>query len=122
MFPRVAYHTARVICRECSVEFVFTAEEQRIVFEQEQKHPDYLPTRCGSCASQHNQKRGLRKHYDTDILRVVASDSFDEKRQMIKTIDALLLLCGHIPGRMATRRAQLLKQVMADETSDNEFR
>jgi hypothetical protein len=112
--PRLLYRTARIICRDCSREFVFCAEEQKTVYEVEKRHPDYFPSRCPSCQSLHSRKRTLRQKYDASIESVLRSGSVADRRDMIATIDELQSLSGSMPDKIMQRRAQLVAALSAD--------
>src|SRR5262245_17001054 len=67
MCPRHWYFDVVFVCRDCSEEFVFGAEEQRFWYEEKFFYVDSLPKRCVQCRKAERGRLELRKRYDAEI-------------------------------------------------------
>jgi len=110
--PRHWYVDATFRCQSCQESFVWTADEQRVWFEEYEFYVDSRPTRCAACRARRRQLDSLKREYDRDVAaaRRRAAPIADKSR-IVSLIDQIQELTGSSQPAMLATRELLLKQI-----------
>lgn len=112
--PRNWYVDATFRCEHCGGSFVFSADEQRMWYEQYGFYVDSLPMHCQNCRRALRHRRDLRKECDRDITAAVRGDDRVLKARLIRVIDQLCESDAEAPRQMLEHRRHLAKQMAQD--------
>jgi hypothetical protein len=114
--PRYWYIDAVFRCSSCESEFRFTAEEQRVWYEEYGFWVDAFPKRCEACRRTLRKQKDLRREYDRDILSALELDDLEAKRRLAAIIDELYEAGVELPPRINENRRRLGRQIAALES------
>ena len=109
--PRYWYIDATFQCARCGSEFPFTAEEQRIWYEEYGFWVDAFPKRCAVCRRDLRRLKDLRREYDRDIASALELGDLDSKRHVAGIIDQIYEIGGDLPPRINENRRRLGRQI-----------
>ena len=87
--PRYWYVDAAFRCSRCGAEFVFSAAEQRMWYEEYRFWVDALPKHCPDCRRELRQLKTTRKKYDRSVASILAEGDLASKKRLVRVIDAL---------------------------------
>ncbi len=116
--PRYWYVDAKAHCLQCKALYWFTADEQKIWYEQYGFYVDSTPRECLECRKQNRRKKELRQEYDRGIKEVLESNNLELKKQMAEVIDLLCSFEIDLPNRMHKNRRTLAKQIATKKSDD----
>ena len=109
--PRYWYVDAVFRCRRCGDEFIFSAAEQRVWYEDYGFWVDAFPTHCLSCRRALRELKSARQEYDQTVTRVLDAGDLEAKKQLAAVIDLLYELGGELPPRINETRRRLAKHI-----------
>jgi hypothetical protein len=109
--PRQWYIDATIRCAQCGDSFCFSANEQKVWYEEYGFYVDSFPTRCNACRREQRDLKALRQEYDRDISGALASDDCDLKARMVTVIDRLCEVEEAVPVKVHENRKRLAKQI-----------
>lgn len=114
--PRYWYVDAIFACSRCGGEFAFSADEQRMWYEQYGFWVDSRPKHCLACRRDLRNLKALRKEYDRDAAQVLEDGNLESKKRLASVIDQLYECGGELPPRINENRRRLANQIAgADE-------
>jgi len=109
--PRYWYVDARFACAHCGDEFVFSAAEQRVWFEDHGFWVDAFPKHCLSCRRALRELKTLRQEYDAGIAEALRSPDLERKQRLAEVIDRLYEVGGEQPDGIHDNRRLLAVQI-----------
>jgi Probable zinc-ribbon domain len=109
--PRYWYVDATFPCERCGAKFTFSAEEQRVWYEDYGFWIDSLPTHCLDCRRQLRELKGVRQEYDRSVARVLRTGDLEAKKRLAGVIDRLYEIGGELPPRINQTRRRLANQI-----------
>jgi hypothetical protein len=105
--PRFWYVDAYFRCERCGAEFVFTAEEQRVWYEEYGFWIDSLPKHCPACRKDLRQLKAARQEYDRAVAAGLEPGDLASWKRLAAVIDQLYELGGELPARINVNRRRL---------------
>jgi len=115
--PRHWYVDTIFPCDCCGGDFAFTANEQRVWYEEYGFWVDAFPKHCLGCRRDLRTATDLRQAYDRGIKGAIESGDLESKKQMAHTIDQLYEIAGDLPTRINENRRRLDRQIRKLEAS-----
>ena len=112
--PRYWYVDAVFLCERCGNEFTFTADEQRVWYEEHQFWIDSLPRHCLACRRGLRALKTARREYDQSIEQALAADDLELKERIASVIDQLYELGGDLPLRINANRRRLARDIATE--------
>jgi Probable zinc-ribbon domain len=109
--PRYWYLDAHFRCGRCGAEFVFTAAEQRVWYEEYRFWVDAFPKHCLECRRALRGLRTARQEYDRSVAHAMRQGDLESKRRLASVIDQLYELGGELPPRINENRRRLANQI-----------
>jgi hypothetical protein len=109
--PRYWYVDTTFACDRCDGEFTFSAEEQRIWYEEYGFWIDSLPKHCLECRRELRELKAARQEYDRNVEEAINSTDPELKRRLAHVIDELYELGGELPLRINENRRRLARQL-----------
>ena len=109
--PRYWYVDTTFACDRCDGEFTFSAEEQRIWYEEYGFWIDSLPKHCLECRRELRELKAARREYDRNLEEALNSTDPELKRRLARVIDELYELGGELPLRINENRRRLARQL-----------
>lgn len=109
--PRYWYVDATFRCERCGREFVFTAAEQRVWYEEYRFWIDSLPKHCFECRRALRELKAARRDYDRWIEQALETDDLELKTRLARLIDQLYELGGELPARIHENRRRLAREL-----------
>lgn len=113
--PRYWYVDAAFPCSRCGAEFVFTAAEQRVWYEEYRFWVDARPKHCPTCRRDLRQLKAARMEYDRSVAPVLADSDLARKKRLATVIDELYELGGELPPRINEVRRRLAGEIRKSE-------
>jgi len=113
--PRYWYVDAFFLCDRCGSEFVFSAAEQRLWYEQYGFWVDSIPRHCVSCRRELRDLKAARREYDANVERVLERGDLESRKQLARVIDQLYELGSPLPPQITENRRRLAKQIASAE-------
>jgi hypothetical protein len=117
--PRYWYVDAFFLCDRCGSEFVFSAGEQRLWYEQYGFWVDSIPRHCVSCRRELRDLKAARREYDANVERVLERGDLESRKQLARVIDQLYELGSPLPPQITENRRRLAKQIAGAERKDD---
>lgn len=111
VLPRYWYVDALVMCADCGNEFYFSADEQKIWYEQYRLSVDAFPIRCIACRHRRKEISSLRQEYDRTITPTLRGNDLAAKKRLIIVIDRLCELGSKLQARVLENRKTLAIQI-----------
>jgi hypothetical protein len=115
--PRYWYADATFPCDRCGVEFVFSAAEQRVWYEEYGFWVDSLPRHCLACRRDRRTLKVVRKEYDQTVAQVLQYDDLEAKKRLAGVIDQLYEFGGELPPKINENRRRLANQIARAENA-----
>lgn len=115
--PRYWYLDASFACPRCEGEFSFSAEEQRVWYEEYGFWVDAVPRHCLPCRKALRNLVELRKTYDRSVAEALSHGDLEAKKHLADVIDQLYEQGGDLPDRIHDKRRRLAQQIEALEGS-----
>ena len=109
--PRYWYVDTTFACDRCDGEFTFSAEEQRIWYEEYGFWIDSLPKHCLECRRELRELKAARQEYDRNVEEAINSTDPELKRRLAHVIDELYEFGGELPLRINENRRRLARQL-----------
>jgi hypothetical protein len=109
--PRYWYIDATFRCVRCGNEFIFSAQEQKVWYEEYWFWVDAHPKHCVDCRRDLRRLKTLRSEYDETVARVLEQGGEDERKRLASVIDQLYELGGELPSRINENRRRLAKAI-----------
>ena len=110
--PRHWYVDATFRCQSCQESFVWTADEQRVWFEEYEFYVDSRPTRCVACRARRRELFSLKREYDRDVAAARRRTApIADKSRIVSLIDQMQELTGSSQPAVLATRELLLKQI-----------
>jgi Probable zinc-ribbon domain len=109
--PRYWYVDITFPCERCGAEFTFSAEEQRVWYEDYGFWIDSLPTHCLDCRGKLRELKAVRQEYDWSVARVLGTGDLEAKKRLAGVIDRLYEIGGELPPRINQTRRRLANQI-----------
>ena len=109
--PRHWYFNVSFVCEDCKRDFVWSAQEQKLWFEEYGHFVDAQATRCKNCRFRRRRVKKLKNEYDQIIGDARQSGSSETKKQVIGIVNTIESLGFHIPDRMRESRDLFHKQL-----------
>ena len=113
--PRYWYVDATFPCDSCHAEFLFSAAEQRVWYEEYRFWIDALPRHCLACRRDARTRTALRREYDHTVAITLERGDLESKKQLANVIDQLYELGGELPARITENRRRLANQIAGME-------
>jgi DNA-directed RNA polymerase subunit RPC12/RpoP len=113
--PRYWYVDTVFQCARCGSQFLFTAEEQRIWYEEYGFWVDAFPKRCVTCRRDLRRLKDLRREYDREVASALELRDLESKKRLADIIDHLYEIGGDLPPRINENRKRLARQIAALE-------
>ena len=114
--PRYWYVDAIFPCERCGAKFTFSADEQRVWYEEYGFWIDSLPKHCLACRRDLRSLKATRQEYDRTVSEVLEGGDLESQKRLAAVIDQLYELGGELPDRINETRRRLANQ-MARERS-----
>jgi hypothetical protein len=116
--PRYWYVDAAFRCARCSNPFVFSAEEQRVWYEELGFYVDSRAKHCRACRLQLRELKALRQEYDREVATALAAgSSLDGKKRLLDVLEALDAGGVSLPDKIRENRRVLMEQVAASRSA-----
>lgn len=112
--PRYWYIDCRFACADCGRAFVWSADEQRVWFEEYRFFVDARPKHCPDCRAKRRHVLELQKEYDALVGEARARGSAEQKRRIVALVDELEALTHAVPTRMRETRDRFRQVAMED--------
>ena len=109
--PRYWYVDADFLCERCGAEFRFTADEQRVWYEDYRFWIDSLPRHCLACRQELRSLKAARQEYDRTVAQVLEHGDLASKQRLAEIIDQLYELGGDLPPRITENRRRVASQI-----------
>jgi hypothetical protein len=116
--PRFWYIDATFRCDRCGAEFLFSAAEQRVWYEDYGFWIDSLPTHCRDCRRDARALKALRLEYDQTVAEVLQHGNLENKKRLALVIDHLYEFGGDLPSRINEARRRLANQIAGSDARD----
>lgn len=116
--PRHWYIDCDLDCVKCHREFVWTAREQRVWFEQYQLNVTSRPWRCKACKMEERRLIDLRKEYDATVSAVRDHGTVEQKSRILEIIRELQVALPRLPPRMLDTIQLLERQIHKAKQAD----
>ncbi|MEW5978916.1 MAG: zinc-ribbon domain containing protein [Acidobacteriota bacterium] len=113
--PRYWYVDTVFPCERCGDEFTFTAEEQRVWYEEYAFWIDSLPKHCPSCRRALRELKAARQEYDRMVEEALRAGDLEPKKRLAQLIDQLYELGGELPPRINANRKRLAREIAKAE-------
>lgn len=117
--PRYWYVDAFFLCDRCGSEFLFSAAEQRVWYEEYGFWVDSIPKHCLPCRRERRELRAARREYDESVERVLEHGDLEGRKRLAQVIDELYELGGSLPPRINENRRRLAKLIAGGERNDD---
>jgi hypothetical protein len=114
--PRYWYVDVVFRCDRCGAEFVFSAAEQRLWYEDYGFWVDSVPAHCLSCRRELRNLKAVREEYDQSVALVLEHGDLESKKRLAGVIDQLYELGGELPPRINENRRRLANQIARAES------
>jgi hypothetical protein len=114
--PRYWYVDAIFRCSRCDREFAFTADEQRVWYEELGFWIDSLPKQCPACRRDLRDLKATRQEYDRRVEQALASGDPELEEHLARVIDRLYELGGELPARIHENRRRLAHKIAARDS------
>jgi Probable zinc-ribbon domain len=115
--PRYWYVDAIFLCDRCGVEFVFSAAEQRVWYEDYGFWIDSVPRHCLMCRKDLRALKTVRQEYDKSVTHVLEHGDLESKKRLAGVIDQLCEFGGELPPRINENRRRLANQIARAESA-----
>jgi hypothetical protein len=115
--PRNWYIDAAFSCADCRKTFVWSAKEQKAWFESYHFYVDSQPKLCKACSRQKRRLEGIQKAYNAKVKEARHGGSLEQKREVIRLIDALEDGLQQLPEKVLWTRDILRREVANLEKS-----
>jgi hypothetical protein len=109
--PRYWYVDVTARCGRCEGNFCFSAEEQRVWYEDRGFYVDSFPNCCRACRREHRKRKGLRQEYNRDIAAALTSEDCRFKAHVATIIDRLCKAGVDLPPKVHEKRRLLAEQI-----------
>jgi hypothetical protein len=109
--PRYWYVDVIFACQRCGGEFPFTANEQRVWYEEYQFWVDSVPKHCFACRHDLRNLKAARREYDQTVAQVLEHGDPESRKRLADVIDQLYELGGELPPRINENRRRLARQI-----------
>src|SRR4051812_24513214 len=96
--PRFWYVDVSSKCCRCRQDFRFTAEEQRMWYEEYGFYVDSFPKHCQPCRHALRELKSLRQEYDRDIAAAFATRDIELKARLVAIVDRLCEARVNLPS------------------------
>jgi Probable zinc-ribbon domain len=110
--PRHWYLDVAFACEHCGERFFFTADEQRVWYEEYGFWIDSRPKHCPNCRRTLRHLKAARQEYDRSIDEALRSENAELKERVAAVIDRLYELGGELPPRINENRRRLARQLV----------
>lgn len=114
--PRYWYVDATFACERCGAEFTFSADEQRVWYEEYRVWIDSIPKRCPACRRDARHAKALRQEYDRQIAEVVERGDLESRKRLAAIIDRLFEFGEALPARIHDNRRRLAEHIARAES------
>jgi hypothetical protein len=111
VMPRHWYIDATILCIRCRCEFCFSADEQKVWYEDYGFFVKSFPKTCKGCRHKARELRALRREYNQDIVAVLRSDDLNWKMRIASVFDRLCEFWRGLPDKRHTNRERLARQI-----------
>jgi hypothetical protein len=104
VFPRHWYMDADFRCRKCHRRFTWTAEQQKLWFEEYFRWVGVRPQLCRYCSAAEQHLLHLQREYDNTVGKARNHGTAEEKRRIVEIVGELLEAFGKLPDKMLETR------------------
>ena len=115
--PRYWYVDVIFLCDRCGAEFVFSAAEQRVWYEDYGFWVDSVPRHCLMCRRDLRSLKAVRQEYDQSVTHVLEHGDLESKKRLAGVIDQLCEFGGELPPRINENRRRLANQIARAESA-----
>lgn len=116
--PRYWYVDATFRCGRCQNEFCFSAEEQKLWYEEYFIWVFVHPSKCQSCRRDLRRLKSLRRKYDQEISNAIRTKDAQLKREIAKVIDDLVQSGMALPRKLIENRSVLARQIACHDNGE----
>ena len=109
--PRYWYIDAAMRCERCGLDFRFSAQEQKVWYEDYRRWIDAFPKLCTPCRRFCRDRKALRQLYDRDIAAAMRSEDCDWKSYLLAIIDRMNDVEVELPTQVQENRKILAGQI-----------
>jgi hypothetical protein len=113
--PRYWYVDTVFPCNRCRSEFVFTAAEQHVWYEEYGFWVDSLPKHCLECRRELRGLKAARQEYDLWVEAALQGTDLELMKRLARVIDHLYELGGDLPLRINENRKRLARLIAKSE-------
>lgn len=109
--PRTLYIDAVYKCKDCSQEFIWTADEQKAWFESYFFWVYSEPRHCKNCRANRRRLLKLQKEYDDKVAEARCHGSIDQKSRIVQIINELNSSLSGLPEKMTQTKELFIHQI-----------
>ena len=84
--PREWYIDAKFLCNDCDTNFIWSALEQKVWFEDYQFWVDSHPTLCKECRKEKRELKKIRQEYDSLVPIARSSKEIGVKKKVLDLV------------------------------------
>ncbi len=106
------YEGLRKRCSRCEISFVFSANAQKVAFEEEKRYPGWLPTLCASCELEWKDMEQKIKDYQK--LWEVDREVYESDVNFLKNWLAILRQAEPYRKKNFDSRIRMLKKAIEE--------
>lgn len=109
--PRHWYIDAHFKCKGCGQEFIWTAGEQKVWFEDYSFWVDSRPRHCRNCRAEQRRLSELKREYDATIAAARNQGTPDQKHRIVEIVSELEQALGRLPEKMIETKRLFERQL-----------
>lgn len=109
--PRHWYLDAQFRCSRCENRFIWSAQEQKVWFEDYRFWIDAIPKQCPTCRTTLRQLAKLRQQYDLLIPQARKPATPEQRRRIVEILLQLQQSHGSLPEKMRQTLAHFQRAI-----------
>ena len=113
--PRHWYIDADSKCSECGQTFTWTADEQKVWFEDYYFWIDSQPRHCQTCRTSRRHLVNLRKEYDSSVATAKNNGTIEQKLRIVELVSELESAIGRLPEKMLETKSLFERQIHREQ-------
>lgn len=109
--PRHWYIEADFKCKGCEQVFTWTADEQKVWFEDYFFWIDSVPLHCQRCRASRHHLVKLRQAYDASVAAARKQGTTEQKKRIVELVSELESAFGRLPQKMIETKTLFERQI-----------